>query len=96
MISKIVFIIVIFSEEGINKVIPKEKKKENTIICDKELLKEYLENDNKKLDKYDFINKNLDLLKIPPDKILEYSEYVLDNHKLLQYMNVIRILKTDD
>ena len=89
----------ILSEEGINKVISKETKKEmkeNTISVDKGLLIEYLESNKKKHNKYDFINKNVELLKLPPDKILEYSEYVLDSHKLLQYMNAIRILKSDD
>jgi hypothetical protein len=87
------------SEEGVEQIIPKEIKnnmKDNTTNVEHNLLLEYIDSDDKTHLKYLYINKNLELLKIPHENIQEYSDYILDSKKLINHLNIIRLLKSDE
>ena len=89
----------ILSEKGNRGFLDKDVKndmKNDSIVIEKDLLKEYVESDNKSLKKFDYIHQNVLLLGLPNDKVMEYEDIVTDNHKITNYINTIQLLKTDD
>ena len=90
----------ILDSKGKKAKIDEELKSEMTDLradIDENLFKEFLNAENKELDKYKIIMDRIKLLELPEDiEILtKYKNYLMNPHDLTNHLNVIRFFKSD-
>ena len=88
------------SEGGVGKLDEDTKAEMKQIVEDKkeELFEEFIEAEDKTLNKFSMIKKRIDLLGLSnvSDEILEtYSDIITNKFKLMEHLNIIRLLKSD-
>ena len=91
----------VLSSEGKPSKIDKETMNELKSLeeqHDEELFHDYLHDENKDDVRYDVFNENLVLLGLKgasDEELLKYKEIFMDNHKLQEHLNIIRLLRSD-